>query len=50
MADGGDGYFAFKKATQRKNTQEFILDAMAKYLKTFKVYSPSLEGRVKAGS
>ncbi len=47
MADGGDGYFAFKKAVFRKNTQEIILDAMAAYLKTFSSYSPSLEGRIK---
>ncbi|MCC7307328.1 MAG: bifunctional metallophosphatase/5'-nucleotidase [Acidobacteria bacterium] len=46
LADGGDGFFAFGKADSYKATGVDILDAMVKYLKTFKTYTPNLEERV----
>lgn len=46
LADGGDGFFAFGKATSYKATGVDILDAMVKYLKTFKTYTPVTEDRV----
>lgn len=46
LADGGDGFFAFGKADSYKATGVDILDAMVKYLKTFKTYTPNVEERV----
>lgn len=46
LADGGDGYTEFKNAITKKNTQEVLLENMKKYLKTFSVYTPILEGRI----
>lgn len=46
LADGGDGFFAFGKATSYKATGVDILDSMVKYLKTFKNYTPVTEDRV----
>ena len=47
LADGGDGYLAFKKALSRKNTQEVLIQPMVKYLKSFDLYNPVLDGRVE---
>ena len=47
LADGGDGFLAFKKAVSRKKTTHEIVQAMISYLKTFKEYKPVLEGRIK---
>lgn len=47
LADGGDGFLAFKKAVSRKKTTLEIVQAMISYLKTFKEYKPVLEGRIK---
>ncbi len=47
LADGGDGYLAFKKALSRKNTQEVLVQPMVKYLKSFDLYNPVLDGRVE---
>ena len=47
LADGGDGFLAFKKAVSRKKTTHEIVQAMISYLKTFKEYKPILEGRIK---
>jgi len=47
LADGGDGFLAFKKAVSRKKTNLEILQAMISYLKTFPEYKPVLEGRIK---
>ena len=46
LADGGDGYTEFKSALTKKNTQEVLLENMKKYLSTFSVYTPVLEGRI----
>lgn len=47
LADGGDGFLAFKLAISRKKTTHEIVQAMISYLKTFKIYQPVLEGRIK---
>lgn len=47
LADGGDGFLAFKKAVSRKKTNHEILQAMISYLKTFETYNPKPEGRIK---
>ena len=47
LADGGDGFLAFKRAVSRKKTTHEIVQAMIGYLKTFKEYKPVLEGRIK---
>lgn len=46
LADGGDGFLAFKKAIVKKNTYTSIIQTMTEYLKTFEVYKPQLYGRV----
>ncbi|MFV0387644.1 MAG: bifunctional metallophosphatase/5'-nucleotidase [Pyrinomonadaceae bacterium] len=46
LADGGDGFLMFKKASKYKNTGIQIVDSMIKYLKQFSVYDPKIEGRV----
>jgi len=45
LADGGDGFLAFKNGTNKKNTQMPILETLVKYLKTFEPYKPKIEGR-----
>ncbi|NNE66546.1 MAG: bifunctional metallophosphatase/5'-nucleotidase [Pyrinomonadaceae bacterium] len=47
LADGGDGFSMFKKASSYKNTGFGLLDSMIKYMKTFKKYDPKVDGRVK---
>jgi 2',3'-cyclic-nucleotide 2'-phosphodiesterase (5'-nucleotidase family) len=47
LADGGDGFLAFKKAVSRKKTNHEIVQAMISYLKTFETYNPKTEGRIK---
>jgi 5'-nucleotidase / UDP-sugar diphosphatase len=47
LADGGDGFLAFKKAESKKKTNVEILQTMIAYLKTFATYIPKLEGRVR---
>jgi 5'-nucleotidase/UDP-sugar diphosphatase len=47
LADGGDGFLAFKKTLSYKKTGVEILQAMIKYLKKFETYTPKIEGRVK---
>ncbi len=46
LADGGDGFLMFKRATSYKNTGVEMLQAMIKYMKTFQTYDPKIEGRV----
>jgi 5'-nucleotidase / UDP-sugar diphosphatase len=46
LADGGDGFLAFKNGTNKKNTQIPILETLVKYLKTFETFTPKIEGRV----
>ena len=46
LADGGDGFSAFKNALSKKNTHVEIMQALTAYMKTFDVYKPVLEGRV----
>lgn len=46
LADGGDGFLAFKNGTNKKNTQIPILETLVKFLKTFETYTPKIEGRV----
>ena len=46
LADGGDGYIDFKNAISKKNTQEVLMENMKRYLSTFTVYNPILEGRI----
>jgi 2',3'-cyclic-nucleotide 2'-phosphodiesterase (5'-nucleotidase family) len=47
LADGGDGFLMFKKASSYKNTGGGILDSMITFLKKFETYEPKIEGRVK---
>ncbi|KXK05439.1 MAG: metallophosphoesterase [Acidobacteria bacterium OLB17] len=47
LADGGDGYFAFGKASSYKLTGVDILDAMIKYLKQFRSFEPDTEKRAQ---
>jgi 5'-nucleotidase/UDP-sugar diphosphatase len=47
LADGGDGFLAFKKTLSYKKTGVEILQAMIKYLKKFETYTPKIEGRMK---
>lgn len=47
LADGGDGFFTFKKALSYKNSGVEMLQSMIKYMKKFKTYTPKIEGRVK---
>jgi 2',3'-cyclic-nucleotide 2'-phosphodiesterase (5'-nucleotidase family) len=47
LADGGDGFLMFKKTGKYKNTGVEMVQSMITYLKTFKTYSPKLEGRVR---
>jgi 2',3'-cyclic-nucleotide 2'-phosphodiesterase (5'-nucleotidase family) len=47
LADGGDGYLAFKQAVSKKNTGEVLVQPIQRYLKTFPTYHPRLEGRIQ---
>ncbi len=47
LADGGDGFVAFKKTRLYQKTGFEMLQAMVKYLKTFETYEPKIEGRVR---
>lgn len=46
LADGGDGFLAFKKGHNKKNTGIPVLEILRNYLKTFTIYQPKIEGRV----
>jgi len=46
LADGGDGYAAFKNAAAKQNTQVVLIEPMKKYLSSFTTYVPMLEGRI----
>lgn len=46
LADGGDGYLDIKNAISKLNSQEILIDTMKKYLKTFTIYHPIIEGRI----
>ena len=46
LADGGDGFMAFKLGKNVKKTTVEILQTMVNYLKTFEYYSRKIEGRV----
>lgn len=46
LADGGDGFYAFKNAFSKNNTNLEIIQSIITYMKTFKVYKPKLFGRV----
>ncbi|MDH3493338.1 MAG: 5'-nucleotidase C-terminal domain-containing protein, partial [Acidobacteriota bacterium] len=47
LADGGDGFLMFKKASRYKNTGVEMLQSMIRYMKTFERYEPRVEGRVR---
>jgi len=47
LADGGDGFSAFKKNLFYKNTGTEMLQSMIRYLKKFETYKPVIEGRVR---
>lgn len=46
VSDGGDGYLAFTKALNKKNTHELVTDSIKKYLRTFPTYQAKIEGRI----
>lgn len=46
LAEGGDGFLAFKNAISKKSTPVEITRAMIRYMKAFEVYRPKLSGRV----
>jgi 2',3'-cyclic-nucleotide 2'-phosphodiesterase (5'-nucleotidase family) len=46
LTDGGDGYSAFKNGSNKQNTQIVIVQPMLQYLKSFKSFTPVLEGRI----
>jgi len=46
VADGGDGFLEFKKASYRYNTGKEIFQVMADYLKKRGSYQPQVEGRI----
>jgi len=46
LAEGGDGFLAFKKATAKKDTHIEVIQTMIEYMKTFDTYNPRLQGRV----
>ncbi|MCC6825517.1 MAG: bifunctional metallophosphatase/5'-nucleotidase [Acidobacteria bacterium] len=47
IADGGDGFFGFKRATSYDNTGVVISQAMIKYLKKFTKYDPKPSLRIR---
>ena len=47
LADGGDGFGAFKQPVSRKKTGIEIVQTMIRYLKKFRVYEPALGSRIK---
>ncbi|MBP9663028.1 MAG: bifunctional metallophosphatase/5'-nucleotidase [Pyrinomonadaceae bacterium] len=48
LADGGDGFLAFKRTRSYKNTGVEMVQSMVTYLKKFDAYHPKLEGRVRS--
>lgn len=46
LADGGDGFLAFRNAVSAVNTHDPIVQPMLKYMKGFEIYTPKLEGRI----
>lgn len=46
LAEGGDGFLAFKKGEAKKDTNVEVVQTMIQYMKTFDVYNPHLCGRV----
>ena len=46
VADGGDGFLEFKKATTRYDTRKEIYQVMANYLTKRGSYQPQVEGRI----
>jgi 2',3'-cyclic-nucleotide 2'-phosphodiesterase (5'-nucleotidase family) len=46
LADGGDGFLAFKKATNKKDTNIGVIQTMIDYMKTFDTYNARIQGRV----
>lgn len=46
VSDGGDGYLAFTKALNKKNTNELVTESIKKYLSTFPTYQAKIEGRI----
>lgn len=46
VADGGDGFLAFKRSSQTKRTGVEIVQVMKDYLKKREVYEPVVEGRI----
>lgn len=46
VADGGDGFLEFKKASYRYDTRKEIYQVMASYLKKRGNYQPQVEGRI----
>jgi 2',3'-cyclic-nucleotide 2'-phosphodiesterase (5'-nucleotidase family) len=50
VTDGGDGYTAFKYAKEMKNSNIYVVEAMAEFLKNKRFYTPKLEGRIQVHS
>jgi 5'-nucleotidase/UDP-sugar diphosphatase len=50
VTDGGDGYTAFQYAKEMKNSNIFVVQAMAEFIKNRKQYVPGLEGRIRITS
>jgi len=48
VTDGGDGYTAFQYAREMKNSNIYVIQAMAEFLKRKQNYTPKLEGRISA--
>lgn len=46
LAEGGDGFIAFKNAISKKDTHIEIVQTMIQYMKTFDVYTPMFYGRI----
>lgn len=47
LADGGDGFAAFKKAVNAKRNSTEVLQTIISYLRLYDKYEPVKEGRVK---
>jgi 2',3'-cyclic-nucleotide 2'-phosphodiesterase (5'-nucleotidase family) len=47
LADGGDGFVAFKKAVNVKRNSTEVLQTIISYLRLYDKYEPIKEGRVK---
>jgi len=46
LVQGGDGFLAFRKADNKRETNITVIQIMTDYMKTFEVYKPLLYGRI----